>query len=462
MTISLTRITQALAALRGYESRLVVSLTGAELVALQDAVAKLMRLVEVLAAIVAAEVKRRSDEDHAKGGGLARRQGHANAQSMVAKSTGGSSAQANDLIHSGGLFGEGEGEDEGSDDPEGGGDTNSGAGGSGEGGSDGKARGRAPRYRHVAAAFESGEISAAKAALLRRTLDRIDGGDDGIERRIVARAIRLSLADLKKVCEQVVALWDAGKTKEAEKRRRDARFLSLSEGADGMTTLYGKLDPESAAVIATYLDAQVRAGLRTRQEMRLGKAEPGEAGRLRVDALVELARHGMRCDQPGSGVSTEVVIRIGYEDLKKGLGLGECDAISTPLSGGALRRLAVDAKLLPIVLGSRSQPLDVGYAVRSFTPGQRHALAERDGGCAFCHRPVAWCNAHHIDWWARDLGPTDLSNGVLLCVTCHHRIHDDGWQVKATATEVWFIPPASVDPERTPRQGGKAALHVPL
>ncbi|WP_177243768.1 HNH endonuclease signature motif containing protein, partial [Microbacterium sp. AR7-10] len=35
---------------------------------------------------------------------------------------------------------------------------------------------------------------------------------------------------------------------------------------------------------------------------------------------------------------------------------------------------------------------------------------------------------HHIDWWNRDTGPTDLTNGILLCSTCHHRIHDNGWE----------------------------------
>ncbi|WP_156163687.1 HNH endonuclease, partial [Demequina subtropica] len=147
--------------------------------------------------------------------------------------------------------------------------------------------------------------------------------------------------------------------------------------------------------------------------------------------------------------------------LRTGVGLGWCDALSTPLSAGQVRRLAVDAQMLPVMLGTGSQALDVGYALRFFTPAQRIALAERDGGCAFCHVPVSFCDAHHIVEVSRG-GRTDLSNGVLLCTRCHHRIHDEHWQVRATATEVWFIPPANVDPTRTPRQGGKAALHVDL
>ncbi|MBW9122147.1 HNH endonuclease [Microbacterium trichothecenolyticum] len=67
---------------------------------------------------------------------------------------------------------------------------------------------------------------------------------------------------------------------------------------------------------------------------------------------------------------------------------------------------------------------------------------------------------HHIRWWMRDAGPTDLDNGVLLCESCHHRIHDNGWDIRVEGTgrqaRVWLIPPAFVDPERTPRLGGRA------
>jgi 5-methylcytosine-specific restriction protein A len=53
---------------------------------------------------------------------------------------------------------------------------------------------------------------------------------------------------------------------------------------------------------------------------------------------------------------------------------------------------------------------------------------------------------------------------VLLCETCHHRIHDNGWEVRidggGTNARVWFIPPAYVDPARTPRLGGRARFDI--
>lgn len=90
-------------------------------------------------------------------------------------------------------------------------------------------------------------------------------------------------------------------------------------------------------------------------------------------------------------------------------------------------------------------------------------LWERDGGCAMCHLPPGMTKAHHIRWWARDHGPTDIDNGVLLCESCHRRIHDNGWDVRTAPPgrgirggRVWFTPPACVDPTRQPRLGGRA------
>ncbi|WP_062382433.1 HNH endonuclease signature motif containing protein, partial [Demequina iriomotensis] len=366
-----------------------------------------------------------------RGGGMARRHGHRNANQMVAKGQGGTGGQARDAIVTGTLLADDETADEG------------------------------PTRSPVAAAVLAGELSAAQARVIAETLEQCEGAPDTLAATLVDKARRLTLADLRKACLDVVARWDVDRWQARQARQRAERYLQLSERADGMVTLTGLLDPASGAVVKTWCDAQVAAGFARRRDQGLSPADPGEAGRLRVDALVDLARHGMRCDQPGAGVSTTVVVRVDYEVLKTGTGLGACDAIATPLSGGDVRRLAVDMRILPVVLGTGSHALDVGFAKRFFTPAQRIALAERDGGCAFCHAPVSWCDAHHIREWSL-AGRSDLANGVLLCTRCHHRIHDDGWTIRATPTQVWFIPPTTIDPARTPRQGGKAALHIDL
>jgi len=100
--------------------------------------------------------------------------------------------------------------------------------------------------------------------------------------------------------------------------------------------------------------------------------------------------------------------------------------------GGRLAdRLQAAARRLPPVLGGPpTQPLDVGRTTRVVQPAQRTALAVRDGGCVFpgCARPLAWCEAHHIQHWL-DGGPTDLANLVLLCRAHHRAVHEGGWRL---------------------------------
>ena len=166
----------------------------------------------------------------------------------------------------------------------------------------------------------------------------------------------------------------------------------------------------------------------------------------------------MACDEPTSGVSTTVVVRIGIEELRTGTGLGDSDSLAAPVSAGTLRSMAADAEIIPVVLGAKSEVLDLGRARRLFTRAQRLALVERDGGCAMCHAPPSYCEAHHIRWWDRHRGKTDIDNGVLLCTGCHHRVHRDGWKIETNGGDVWITAPPAVDPSQTPRLGGQARL----
>ena len=139
-----------------------------------------------------------------------------------------------------------------------------------------------------------------------------------------------------------------------------------------------------------------------------------------------------------------------------GSGVGDIDGTPQPVSVSALRHAAADAEVIPAVLGGLSEILDWGRARRMFTRAQRLALVERDDGCAWCNAPPSWCAAHHIRWWERDAGPTNLANGVLLCTTCHTRIHRDGWDIQVReGASVNFIPPATIDPARTPHTRGR-------
>lgn len=99
-------------------------------------------------------------------------------------------------------------------------------------------------------------------------------------------------------------------------------------------------------------------------------------------------------------------------------------AQGTLLSAESVRQLACCADLIPHVLGSRGELLDLGRTVRLYTPAQRRALTRRDRHCTFpgCHAPADWTRIHHVIHWL-DGGTTDLTNAALLCQHHHTLVH---------------------------------------
>ncbi|MCZ4522262.1 DUF222 domain-containing protein [Rhodococcus ruber] len=134
-----------------------------------------------------------------------------------------------------------------------------------------------------------------------------------------------------------------------------------------------------------------------------------------------------------------------------------------PLSRETSRQLACDCLLTAIVMDENGSPINLARTARTVTAKQKRALTARDHGCAFpgCGKPAAWTEGHHIWHWG-DGGPTDMNNLVLLCGFHHRLIHHSDWEVFiGTDQHPWFIPPATVDPYRQPRQShARAGPHI--
>ncbi len=194
--------------------------------------------------------------------------------------------------------------------------------------------------------------------------------------------------------------------------------------------------------------------------------ETRTTAQLQADALTDVARHILGCDTTRPLVpAVTMVVRVDLPDLEGragGRGYATLDGIDQPVSAGTARRMACTAGLLPAVFDGPSLPLDLGRSARTFTKAQVLALWERDGGCAFCGQ-TTFVEAHHIRWWNRDRGTTDLTNAVLLCSRCHHTIHEDGWaiHVDPTTAEVTFTAPTHHDPAQQPRPAAPSPRRHP-
>ncbi|MFI6259317.1 DUF222 domain-containing protein [Micromonospora zamorensis] len=234
---------------------------------------------------------------------------------------------------------------------------------------------------------------------------------------------------------------------EADARRANRdRHVTMSTLTDGRLRLTGILDSETAGLLRAAIDPLTAPS---------GPDDQRCAGQRRHDALADLCRLSLRTGElpEHGGDPAQIVVTTSYDTLTRQLGDGALDT-SLHLTPETVRRLACDAAILPAVLNSTGQPLDVGRQRRLITGPLRRALVLRDRGCAFpgCDRPPRWCDAHHIHHWA-DGGPTNLNNAVLLCGHHHRHLHHNDWTVRLTGDGYpEFIPPAWLDPDQLPRR----------
>ncbi|WP_426169993.1 DUF222 domain-containing protein [Microbacterium sp. DWRC1-3] len=327
------------------------------------------------------------------------------------------------------------------------------------------------KYPRVREALGSGALSAQVAAAIIALLDRcrVSAGPVRVaeaESLLVEKAVGLALDDVRKLVVRAEAWLDPDGVEPRLEEQRSRRALTIHE-RDGMVHLNAVLDAETAAPVVTAIRGYVTAAFAARKNAAAPDAPDADrrtVPMIQADALSVFAGHVLECDARVPLAGATVVVRMSLDDLEAGAGSAEIDGIEQPVSIGAARRMAAGGGVIPCVLGAASEVLDWGREKRLFTRSQRLALVERDGGCAMCALPPEMTKAHHIRWWSRDHGPTDLSNGVLLCETCHHRIHDNGWDIRidggGSRGRVWFLPPATVDPARAPRLGGRARFDI--
>jgi hypothetical protein len=180
--------------------------------------------------------------------------------------------------------------------------------------------------------------------------------------------------------------------------------------------------------------------------------DPRDHGKRMWDALVD-ACDRLRATETlprDHGATPRVVVLIDHASLRQQVidaGLARDGELHSDerVSAHAVRRLACDAEILPAVLGSDGQVLDVGRTHRLVTPAIWLALVLRDRHCVFpgCTRPPLACDAHHVVHWA-DGGPTSLDNMVMLCRQHHVLTHQTPWTLHmdtATGRPVWTPPP---------------------
>jgi hypothetical protein len=152
----------------------------------------------------------------------------------------------------------------------------------------------------------------------------------------------------------------------------------------------------------------------------------------RYDALNVLVGRGL-----GSDTNIEratVVVHTQVETLTEGADTPGHLTDLTPVAAETIRRLACDARVEIAVHGPDGVVLGVGRATQSWPAWLARQIKHRDRGrCRYpgCPNPIH--HIHHCAEWVAHKGRTDSCNGVGLCWTHHHLVHEGGWTVTGNA-----------------------------
>ncbi len=272
----------------------------------------------------------------------------------------------------------------------------------------------------VAVGLRDGWLSAAKAVAITRPIDALPSTSDrqGAVALMLEEAKRLNASELAKAGRHLLSVIDP----EGDDRHQE-RELDREDRAAHLHRFLSVTDDHGARLL---------------------------------DALIETCRRMQTADllPHQHGAQPRLTLLMNHADLLAGLGVGVTED-GTEIAASAVRRLCCDAEVIPTVLGSTGEVLDVGRSNRLVTPPIWKALVARDRHCRFpgCRRPPLMCHAHHVWHWIEG-GPTNLDNLILLCGHHHRLVHSGPWRVELDPTGVAaFDPPSGTTRERlvTPR-----------
>ncbi len=302
----------------------------------------------------------------------------------------------------------------------------------------------------------------------------------------LAVATRRPAKDLITLADGLVSLRGGDRLPEDENRARTAETLSWWDLPSGLTRIQGDLSAGDAATFTAAIEAlaaprpgttpdgdthppsdAVDAWHDTDSDNNSGsdnssstssdsdsssggRSQKGidwrPVGKRRADALMELIGAAARASSSDAGRSpVKATITLPLSVLIGSLANAgyATTSFGQVIDAGTARTMACNAQITPMVLGTDSQPVDLGRATRPFASATRAAITRRDQGCSFpgCDRPAPWCEAHHaIPWWVGGL--SDKLNGTLLCSRHHHIVHAKGYLPWITDTRVvWDLTP---------------------
>ncbi|MCU1487704.1 MAG: hypothetical protein JWN67_4450 [Actinomycetia bacterium] len=262
------------------------------------------------------------------------------------------------------------------------------------------------RFPLTRAAFERGELSYSQV----RAIVRLDAPEEH-EAEVVALARHATGSHL----ERIVRSYKRASAAD-EERRYDGRSVQHHWDDDGCLVVRAKLTPEDGALFLGALKAAEGVSAETGEGVSAETPDDRSSEQRRADAFAQVVRSAVSEDGPAIPCEVTVVVEAdGHGEIPDG----------PTLDPATVERLACDAAVVPMSVDGDGEALNLGR--RSYRPNraQRRAMARRDKRrCRFPGCPAQrYVDAHHVDWWTRDGGETNVEVLVTLCRHHHRLVH---------------------------------------
>jgi len=192
--------------------------------------------------------------------------------------------------------------------------------------------------------------------------------------------------------KRLSAYWDTDKPPKDPKDRagHPLRRLSWREARDGQLHVTGEVDSETGTFLRGLIDPLAKP----RPVDEFGREDTRTLEQRRGDAFAEVVLLASNVPDRSvvGGERALIIITISLEELERRTGEAFIDGIGYT-SIAHLRRLACDANVVPAVLGTRGEVLDLGRAKRTVAPSQFQAVVTANPATA---KPTTWWNGQTV------------------------------------------------------------------
>ncbi len=312
----------------------------------------------------------------------------------------------------------------------------------------------------VAEALVEGPVSSAHVAQITRATRQSAvlaaelASPEG-QAHVVELARRLDGAEFGKALARLSASVDPAGRQRLHDEQRAARSLTWTHTAAG-TVLAGRLDTVAGHRLAKVIDA-----LCPRPALDDERSRP----QRQADALMALVERAAAdaATTPGAVAPVQGIVTfseatwVALRAARRSEGgvaaatRDRCEGAPTSVAGSAtdvidrlpgaepvtdqsgqawpaseIARSLCDCALTWAMVDTPGTELNLGRQSRTFR--RQHWLALYAAGVTSCSvggcgMPLAYCELHHLVWWNRDGGRTDLANCAPYCSFHHHEIH---------------------------------------